>query len=42
MIKWDKKIGYNIQVEQWENMQLKGLKCILYYNLKENFYDQNV
>ena len=38
MIKWAKIFGYNIQMEQWENMWLKGLKCTLYYNLKENFY----
>ena len=38
MIKWAKIFGYNITLEQWENMWNKGLKFTLNYNLKENFY----
>lgn len=33
-----KNFGYNIQVNQWKYMWLKGLKLTMYYDRKENFY----
>lgn len=33
MIKWDKKLVYNIQMDQWERMWLQGLTVTLQYNL---------
>lgn len=39
MVKWAKFFGYNIQIDQWERMWLKGLKFSLSYNLKENFLE---
>lgn len=39
MVKWAKIFGYNIQIDQWERMWLKGLKFSLSYNLKENFLE---
>lgn len=40
MTEYAKNLGYNIQMGQWENMGLKGLKFIyiVNYNFKENFY----
>ena len=32
MIKWAISFGNNIEMEQWENMRLKGLKFTLCYN----------
>lgn len=29
---------YNIQMDQWESIWLKGLKFTLSYNLTENFF----
>lgn len=37
MIKWAKNFGYNIQMEQWERMWIKGLKFALSFNLKYFF-----
>ena len=42
MIKWARNFGYNIMMEQWEKMWRRGLKFILSYNLKENFYKMMV
>lgn len=38
MIKWAKTFGHNIEMEQLENMWLKGLKFTLSSSLKQNFY----
>lgn len=37
MIKWAKKMGYNIHTEQGEKW-MKGSKFRLCYNFKENVY----
>lgn len=37
MIKWAKPFGYNIQMDQRENMLLKGLKFILRSSFREIF-----
>ena len=38
MVKWAQIFGYNVQMEQWEDMWKYRLKFLRSYNLKENFY----